>query len=275
MQNDPDMLEEYGFSDGAVGNRMTYAIYAVRYAGPLESSGAFVHWNRDWDARVLRNYYVWCLRSADQTVVIDTGVPPDAGESRGLPGYVSVDEALARLRVTAHTVDHVILTHLHFDHAGGIGLFPAATFYVQRTELDFWLDDPVSRTAPFRQLCGEETLVQVQRLGQNGRLQALDGDTEVLSGIRCISAPGHTPGLQVVSVHTERGQAVVASDCGHFFRNFAEEWPSCLIADLPSWLRSFPAVKSQADAPDLVFPGHDPRLTSDYPAVAEGITRLA
>lgn len=253
---------------------MSYEIYAVRYAGPLESSGAFIFWLRDWAHRVQRNYYVWGLRNAAHTVVVDTGVAPDADSSRNLPGYVRVDRALGRLGVTAEEVEHVILTHLHFDHAGGINLFPAATFHVQHAEYDFWMHDPVARRPPLRQLADADALAQLAERQDAGRVHLLDGEAEVLPGIRCVPAPGHTPGLQVVAVRTARGQAVVASDCGHFFRSFAEEWPSCLIADLPAWLRSFPTVKQLAAAPELVFPGHDPRLTSEYPQVAEGVTRL-
>jgi len=254
---------------------MAYQLYAVRYAGPLESSGAFVFWLRDWDVRLCRNYYVWCLRGDGPTAVVDTGVPPAAPASRALTGYVPVDAALTRLGVRADEVEHVVLTHLHFDHAGGVGLFPAATFYVQRAEYEFWQDDPVARTRPLAQLADAASLAHLRELEARGRLRLLDGVREVLPGVHCVPAPGHTPALQVVAAATKRGRAVVASDCGHFFRNFAQEWPSSLICDLPAWLRSFPAVKALADRPDLVFPGHDPRLTSDYPAVAEGVTRLA
>ena len=65
---------------------MAYQDYAIRYAGPLESSGADVHWLRNWDDRVQRNYYVWCVRGPEHTVVVDTGVPPDLPESRDLAG---------------------------------------------------------------------------------------------------------------------------------------------------------------------------------------------
>ncbi len=253
---------------------MTYQIYALRYAGPLSSSGAFVLWLRDWDKEVLRNYYIWCISNDSETIIVDTGVAPDAEGTTKLNGYRRVDEALRLIDVKAETVRTVILTHLHFDHAGGISLFPNADFFVQRNEYDFWLSDPVARKAPLAQLINTESLLRLEKLRTAGRVELLDGESEIVDGIRCIPAPGHTPGLQVVSVETEAGTAVIASDCGHFFQSFEEEWPSCLICDLPSWLKSFEAVKTVADSPMLIFPGHDVRLIDDYPAAADGVSLL-
>ncbi|MEJ2586083.1 MAG: hypothetical protein P8165_00580, partial [Deltaproteobacteria bacterium] len=82
-----------------------------------------------------------------------------------------------------------------------------------------------------------------------------------------------TPGLMAVGVTTARGQAVLGSDCGHLFANYADEWPSSLITDLPAWLRSFEKLKAFA-APKLLFPGPDPIMARQYETVAEHITKL-
>jgi glyoxylase-like metal-dependent hydrolase (beta-lactamase superfamily II) len=105
------------------------------------------------------------------------------------------------------------------------------------------------------------------------RLTLVEQDREVLPGIRGLFAPGHTPGLMAVGVTTARGQAVLGSDCGHLFANYADEWPSSLITDLPAWLRSFEKLKAFA-APKLLFPGHDPIMARQYETVAEHITKL-
>ena len=116
---------------------------------------------------------------------------------------------------------------------------------------------------------------ELERLAGIGRVCLLDGEVAVAPGVRCVPAPGHTPGLQVVAVETDVGTAVIGSDCGHLFRNFDEEWPSCLICDLPAWLRSFERVKSLATAGELVFPGHDTLLIDRYPRAGDGVSRLA
>ena len=73
---------------------------------------------------------------------------------------------------------------------------------------------------------------------------------------------------------TAQGEAVLASDCGHTFANFSEDWPSIFIFDLPVWLESMERLRGLADSPELLFPGHDLKMSEDYQEVAPGVTRL-
>jgi glyoxylase-like metal-dependent hydrolase (beta-lactamase superfamily II) len=111
-------------------------------------------------------------------------------------------------------------------------------------------------------------------LKQNKKLVLLKGDAEIFPGIECLLAPGHTVGLQAVAVNTAKGTAVLGSDCGHSFRNYREDWPSVFITDLKAWLESFDKLRARASSLEMLFPGHDPLMTDNYPAVAENITRL-
>jgi len=252
----------------------TWQIYALKDGGPVASSRAFVMWQRDWDQTEGRNFYFWCLTGGPWPVVVDTGFSPAQAAARGIPNYVSAAEMLPRLGIEANQVEVVILTHLHADHAGGVGLFPRATFYVQRTEYDFWMNNPVSRRPMFQFFLDQAPRDALAGLERDGRLVFLDGDTEVAPGVECLLAPGHSPGLQAVAVATERGQAVLGSDTGHVFENFAEDWPSSLTVNQVALLQTFDKLRARAASLDLLFPGHDPRLTENYPAVAEGVTRL-
>jgi hypothetical protein len=78
-----------------------------------------------------------------------------------------------------------------------------------------------------------------------------------------------------VAVSTARGTAIIVSDCAHTFRNYQEDWLSCLTVDLEGWMRSFDKLRNKASSPDLLFPGHDPLMSENYPRVAQDITRLA
>ena len=97
---------------------------------------------------------------------------------------------------------------------------------------------------------------------------------EILPGIECILAPGHSVALQAVAVVTAQGIAVLGSDCGHLFRNYREDWPSALITDLRAWMASYEKLRASASSLDLLFPGHDPLMSEAYSEVAPGITRL-
>ena len=252
-----------------------HAIFALRYAGPVASSGAFLMWMRDWDQTVERCYYFWCIRGEDATVVVDAGVSPQLAEQRELPGYTSPAVLLERLGIPPASVENVILTHMHWDHMSGIDLFPSATFYVQEEEFRFWTQDPVAKRGPFRQLSDEVSLRRLASLAGTDKLRLLRGDTVVLPGIECLLSPGHTVALQTVAVDTVKGKTVIASDCAHSFRNISEGWPSVLITDLAAWMKSFDKIKAAASSEELIFPGHDIGLTDGYPLIGEGITRLA
>jgi hypothetical protein len=76
-----------------------------------------------------------------------------------------------------------------------------------------------------------------------------------------------------VRVNTQKGPAVVGSDCAHLFRGYREAIPSRFIMDMPAWIDSFDQVKAKASI-DLIFPGHDVLMYESYLKVAEGVMRL-
>jgi glyoxylase-like metal-dependent hydrolase (beta-lactamase superfamily II) len=251
-----------------------YEIYAIKYAGPFESSGAFVMWNREWEKTVKRNYYIWCVKGSGETVVVDAGVSPELASEKNLSGYASPAEVISRMGVEAHKVEHVVITHIHWDHTSGVSLFPNATFYIQDEEYRFWLKDAVAKRPPFAHVSDETAKAYLASLEGTDRLVLLKGDQEILPGIECLLSPGHTVALQVVAVNTAKGTAILGSDCAHLFRNYREDWPSCLIVDLVGWMKSYERLREKASSIDLIFPGHDFLMAEDYPSIAAGITRL-
>ena len=126
--------------------------------------------------------YVHLIDHPDARVLVDTGLT----ELR--PEVLDMDPRLMPLTAQAldlATVDIVVSTHLHFDHCGGNHLFAGRPIYVQRQELDDartqddytipdWVDAP------------------------GVRYEEVDGEFELLPGLRLVPAPGHTRGMQVV-----------------------------------------------------------------------------
>jgi glyoxylase-like metal-dependent hydrolase (beta-lactamase superfamily II) len=249
-----------------------YRIYAVRYAHrDCNSSEAF--YGDYHKSPMTMDYFVWALTNGRHTVVVDLGFTEAVGTRRGRQFLRDPGRGLAEIGVDAAQVEHVILSHFHYDHVGNYALFPRATFHVQDREMAFYTGRHASRPA-FRHSVEVEDVCALVRLNHEGRLRFVDGEAEVVPGVRVHHVGGHTAGMQITTVATERGQAVVASDASHYYRNFEARIPFNTLHDLPGMYTAFERIAGLADAPDLVIPGHDPQVLQRLRKVADGIVEL-
>jgi glyoxylase-like metal-dependent hydrolase (beta-lactamase superfamily II) len=256
-----------------------YEIYAAKYAGPFTSKLAFLLFNQGWDQDIDRYYYIWAVKGDNGDVtLVDTGVGVTTAGEKKLRGYVNPVDVLKRIGVDAGNVTKVVITHMHWDHVGGMEMFPKAfpkaTFYVQKKEYDFWVKHPVAKRPFMKGFADARANAAVSELEGSSRLVLVQGDLNIGPGLDIVYAPGHTVALQSLAVTTAKGTAIVASDCGHLARNFKEDHPSSLITDLIAWLETYDKLRKRASSVDLLFPGHDALMLTSYPRVAEDVTRL-
>ena len=151
--------------------------------------------------------YVHVIDHPAGRVLVDTGM------TELHPAVADMDPRLVPLSSQADfdlaSIDIVINTHLHFDHCGGNHLFSGKPIYVQRIELDDarskddytireWVDSPGVQYVP------------------------VDGELELLPGLRLVPTPGHTAGSQVVVVETGGQPVVVCGDTAVFHAELDE-----------------------------------------------------
>lgn len=256
-----------------------YEVFALKYAGPFTSKLAMVLWMEGWDQDIERNYYFWAVRSkTGETTLVDTGTGPTEGARRKLKNYVNPLDSVARLNIKPEQVSRVVITHIHFDHVGGMEVFPKAfpkaKFYVQKKEFDFWIKNPVAKRKPFQGITDSLANKALAELEGSKRLVLVEGDRSMAPGLELLFAPGHTVGLQAVMVQTVKGKLILASDCAHIHRSFKDDIPSCLITDMVAWLKSYDKLRGKTSL-ELIFPGHDVMMLNDFPKVAEDVTKLA
>lgn len=249
-----------------------YRIYAVRYAHRKTSSSE-VFYRDSHDAPMTMDYFVWAVTDGRQTVVVDTGFTEAVGTRRGRQFLRSPERGLAEIGVDAARVEHVILTHCHYDHIGGQALFPRATFYIQDTEVAFYTGRHASAPA-FRHSIEVDDVCGLVRLNYEGRVRFVDGAREVVPGVGVEKVGGHTAGMQIVTVATSRGQAVLASDASHYYRNFEERIPFNTLHDLPGTYHAFQRLYDLAATPALILPGHDPLVLERLKNVGPDIVEL-
>ncbi len=104
-----------------------------------------------------------------------------------------------------------------------------------------------------------------------GRVSFHDGDSEIEPGLTVHRLGGHTQGLQVVRVQTERGHVVLASDASHFYANFEQNRPFPAVEDVTAMLEGFGTLRKLATSEAHIVPGHDPMVLQRYPAAKAGL----
>lgn len=243
-----------------------YEIHAIKYAD-LERPARenFLMPDPHDDAPMPVDYFVWLIRGGDRTVVVDTGFTEARAKARKRNFLRCPSEGLAALGVDAAEVETVILSHLHFDHAGNLELFPNAEFIVQDDEVNYATGRYMRHRAarlPFE----ADDVARLIHANYAGRVRFVDGDEEIMPGIAVHLVGGHSRGLQAVSVTTKRGLVVLAADAAHFYANILKGNPFPIVADVPENCESHERLFRLAGSLDRLIPGHDPRVMQLYPA---------
>ena len=217
-------------------------------------------------------YYVWVLKNANRTVLVDTGFDKAEWsrrtESSGGIWQCEYDqspaEGLAGMGVDARIVQDVIVTHLHYDHAGSLNDFPAARFHLQELEMQY-ATGPHMGQGYFAGAYTVDHVLDMVRNVYKGRVVFHAGDSEIAPGISVHHVGGHTMGMQCVKVMTTRGSVVLASDASHFYANFEDNAPFPIVYNVADMLKGFDTLRKLASTVDHIVPGHDPLVMVRYP----------
>lgn len=211
------------------------------------------------------DYFVWALRSGDRVVVVDTGFDHAEALRRNRVLERLPREGLAMLGIDAATVEDVVITHLHHDHAGTLDDFPRARFHLQEAEMAYATGRCM--TWPHLRLTYTcDHVCQMVRGVFDGRVAFADGDRELAPGLSVHLIGGHSKGMQVVRARTARGWLVIASDATHYYENFETGRPFIITHDVEATLRGYDRLRELASSPAHVIPGHDPLVLRRYPA---------
>jgi glyoxylase-like metal-dependent hydrolase (beta-lactamase superfamily II) len=127
----------------ALGQATTeYEVYAIEYASAGVAPMAAFLPRADSALKVDGSYMVWLIKGPEgRNVLVDAGFRPDNPNHTIPQDYVRPDQAVAKLGLASEDVTDIILTHLHWDHADGLPLFPNAHVWVQKAELEYYATD--------------------------------------------------------------------------------------------------------------------------------------
>ncbi|MFF5498579.1 N-acyl homoserine lactonase family protein [Streptomyces aquilus] len=210
------------------------------------------------------DYYLWVVRDDRHFLLVDTGFPEDMARRRGRTLFRDPVEALTDLGVAAEDVSDVVVTHLHYDHAGNLDRFPHARIHLQEEELRFCTGPSMRHHVVRRPFEPVNVKTAVQALFED-QLLLHRGEAEIIPGVTVHPVPGHTPGSQVVRVPTARGWVVLASDAAHLWANIRLRSPFPILEGLTPMLEGYDTIEALADGDDHVIPGHDPQVALRFP----------
>ena len=233
---------------------MTYVIRPIALcAGTRDQS----QWTYRWGigCKVPSVCYIWYLEGSDPITLIDAGAQGEHFTNPEFPmsSLISLEEGLQRFGLTPGDIKQIIVTHLHFDHIALSRKFINATFIVQCKEMLFAKHPHVFLAIDYN---------PDYFSGLNYRL--LDGDQEVMPGVKVLLTPGHSPGGQSVAVSTTKGRAIITGFCAQmstFVQTPAmkarglEVAAAGLHTDCREVYDSALRVKREAD---IIVPVHDP-----------------
>jgi glyoxylase-like metal-dependent hydrolase (beta-lactamase superfamily II) len=217
-------------------------------------------------------YYVWAARepASGRAVVFDTGFPEERAAAHGHTWHRSPAGALALIGIDAASVADVVLTHLHYDHAGGYDAFPAARFHLQDAEMAYATGRCMCHPHLRRPFMAEDVAGLVHHVFRD-RVVFHDGDAEPWPGIRLLRIGGHSAGLMSARIETASGPIVLASDAAHFDETLAGN-PYPIVHDMKAVLEGHRRLIAEAGGdPRRVVPGHDPSVLVRFPAAGPGL----
>lgn len=204
---------------------------------------------------------IWVLEGPT-TIVVDTSTGRDGRSSEFVGEDVErspaqePENALHDAGIDPQDVELVILTHLHWDHAGNTDLFPEARILVQLEELRY----AISPGRFFRKafLAPQSGWGAPSYLMPN--LDTVDGEAAIAPGLSVVPTPGHTPGSHSIIAATEHGRFAIAGDAISLYENIEQDIPPGFHVDVDAAIDSMDRLRSKADH---FLPGHEYEVFSD------------
>lgn len=247
-----------------------WQVHAIKYADRNDRTRAdsFI-FDDHHDVPHPMDYFMWLLRRDMEIILVDTGYDAEEGHARNRPIRLDPGEALAPFGLTPDAITKVIVTHLHYDHAGGLHLFPNATLYMQSAEMAYATGPCMCHDTLRMPFTAKHVCQAIERL-YSGKVVFYDGDAELSDGVTVHAIGGHSRGLQAVRVRTQAGWIVLASDAAHFYENLTARKPFPIVVDLQAMLDGYTKLEALASHRTLIVPGHDPLVTKVYPSDLAG-----
>ena len=252
-----------------------YEVYAISYAVipdfPVSALVAGADRSRKMDIQMM----FWLIKGpGGKNVIVDCGFYREKFLKQWKTrDFVKPSEAVAKAGLKAEDITDIIISHIHWDHADGMDLFPNATVWIQKDEYQYYTGDAWQPGG--RSQADADDVMMLVKLNIDHRVRFVDGDNqEPIPGIKLFTGGKHTFASQYAAVNTKSGAVVLASDNLYLYENLEKHVPIAATLDAASNLKAQDRMKEIASSPRLIVPGHDPAVFARFPTPGGGVARI-
>jgi len=252
-----------------------YEVYAIRYATIPDFAVSGLVAGAEAGRKLDIAMMVWLVRGGGRNILVDSGFYRDQFFKQWhVTGFVKPSDAVKRAGVNPEDITDVVITHMHWDHADGMDLFPKARIWLQKDELEYYAGQAWQSRRTHGGIDQDDVLAAV-KLNIEGRVGLVNGDAqEILPGVTCYIGGKHTYASQFVAVNTAGGTVVLASDNMYLYENLEKHVPIAATLDAESNLRAQDRMKQLAAGPQFIIPGHDPAVMTKFLETAPGVVKI-
>ena len=244
-----------------------YSIRAIRYATAPDFPLSEMVIGGPKDQKIDVAMVLWLIRGGGHTILFDSGYHRDTFlKDFAMKDYLRPDEAVKTAGVQPDAITDIVISHAHWDHLGGIDLFPKAIVWIQKEEYRYYTMDAWQPGGDHGGIDPED-VKELLQLNTEGRVRLVDGDNvEIFPGIRAYTGSRHTYASQYLRV-AGNPPFVLASDNCYLYLNLSTHLPSATFseADHPANIAQQARMISLAGSPDRVVPGHDALQFQKFP----------
>jgi glyoxylase-like metal-dependent hydrolase (beta-lactamase superfamily II) len=257
--------------------RVEYEVYAIRFATLVGYPVSQLVAGADSARRMDLAMMFWLVRGNGRNILVDSGFYRDKffhDDRFHLTDFVKPSDVLVRVGLKPEDITDIVITHMHWDHADGMDLFPNARIWIQKDEYTYYSGEAWASKDTHLGIDRDDVLALVN-LDLAGRVSLVAGDNqEIIPGVTCYTGGRHTYASQYVAIHTAKGVVVLASDNVYVKENLSKHVPIAATLDAQSNLRAQDRMKGIASNVRFIISGHDPAVFSDFPAVGDGVIKI-
>jgi len=257
----------------------TYRVYAVRFA-----KSAYPFTAADWAKgapktdSVKINFMVWLIQGNGKNILLDAGFQNDLDDAKEFKvvDYTRPDLALAKVGLKPEDITDVILSHPHWDHIDGVGLFPNAHIWIQKEDFNYFVSTSWQKGEHHGGYEKRDVRTMID-LNMAGRVTLVNGDDqEIMPGIKVFTGSRHTFNSQYVLVNTGTNKIVLASDNIWVYYSLEHLVPPSDggTLDPEGYVKAMQRMKTMVSDQKYIIPGHDSRIFDRFGGAANGVAEI-